>query len=154
MPSDNGERYLVNDYTDLLRRPKLTYRLMIRFPQGLNLTGFVVAVVAAVVLALAGTVLLIFGWKLAFGLWLVAVIPAAWTIYRFYIAQTGSDRTAWEALYTLYDWRVQQPREFNGFATDTEPDEFEWQVILWRPTGRKWHDQLRSAEAVADGGTL
>lgn len=157
MPSTplSDEPYVAYDYTALQQRPKLIYRLVFRWKYGLDLIGAAVAGavwVALVVVGLLITIVLPLMSRLVFGGWLIGASVITWGVYRLYVAQTDRDLSLWEQIYIWWDWIFHQPRQIGGFAHDTEPGELHWQVILWRPTGRRWHARLAAARELERRG--
>lgn len=149
------EPYLAYDYTELQRRPKLIYQLIVRWKYGLDLTGAAFAATIFIALMIVGLVLTLVLPLLStimFAGWMVASSVITWGAYRLYIAQTDRDLSLWEQAYVWWDWLFRQPRQIGGFAHDTEPGELHWQVILWRPTSPRWHQRVAAARQFPAGG--
>lgn len=148
------EPYLAYDYTELQRRPKLIYQLIVRWKYGLDLTGAAFAATIFIALMIVGLLLTLVVPLLStvvFAGWMVGSSVVTWGAYRLYIAQTDRDLSLWEQAYIWWDWLFRQPRQIGGFAHDTEPGELHWQVILWRPTSPRWHERLAAAREFPAG---
>lgn len=148
------EPYLAYDYTELQRRPKLIYQLIVRWKYGLDLTGAAFAATIFIALMIVGLLLTLVVPLLStvvFAGWMVGSSVVTWGAYRLYIAQTDRDLSLWEQAYIWWDWLFRQPRQIGGFAHDTEPGELHWQVILWRPTNPRWHERLAAAREFPAG---
>lgn len=87
-------------------------------------------------IAAAGTVVAAAAlWVLGLSPWLsllVLPVPALVVYVRLAKDRTGG-LTETEKRRLAWNFRYRQPRWFLGLATDTEPGDFTWDVILWTP---------------------
>lgn len=153
MTEQAGTPLTAYDHTDLRDRPKRLWSWGDIPLPGLSLPALGAAVACALVTYLALTAISTAVPLLRMSVWMVPVyFCPAFGLYFLWGRPLASQMTFSQQLVVWCDFLFVQPRRIRGLGADSEPDEVNWTVILWRPTDQRWHQRREALVSLGAGG--
>lgn len=132
--------YIVaSDHTAIRDRPKRMWSFMEFSLPGISMPGISAAGGVFVVIAIIGTIAAgVTGLRVLFYVLAVLGLLVAIGVYFAWGKPLADKMSMLSALVIWADWTFVQPRTIHGFTHDQEPQDVQWQLILWHPTDPGW----------------